>query len=128
VDENERHRTAKELFKRAEEISSLIRRIDETLKLPNLTEAQTRDIELIPQRIGSSIRAIREATIAEGTRVLRDQQLVASTERLRQEIAIANEILDELLKALAGRRERAETRPRTGWLTVAKRVLRLRIG
>jgi hypothetical protein len=38
VDENERHRTAKELFKRAEEKSSLIRRIGQTLKLPNLTE------------------------------------------------------------------------------------------
>ena len=64
MDENEQRRTAKELFERAEEISRLIRRIDETLKQPNLTEAQTHDIELIPQRIGSSIEAIREAAIA----------------------------------------------------------------
>jgi hypothetical protein len=53
VDENEERRTAKELFQRAEEISSLIRQIEETLKLPNLTEAQNGDIELITQRIGS---------------------------------------------------------------------------
>jgi hypothetical protein len=46
---------------RAEEISRLIRRIEETLKLPNLTEAQTRDIELVFQRIAGSIKAIREA-------------------------------------------------------------------
>lgn len=110
MDENEQRRTAKELFERAEEIARLIRRIDETLKLPNLTEAQTRDIELIPQRIGRSIKAIREAAIAEGNRVLRDQQLVASTERLREEIAIANGILDELLKAI-GQSELLDSTP-----------------
>jgi hypothetical protein len=100
MDENEQRRTAKELFERAEEIPRLIRRIDETLKLPNLTGAQTRDIELIPQRIGSSIKAIREAALVEGTRTIREQKLVASIERLREEIAIANGILDELLKAI----------------------------
>jgi hypothetical protein len=98
VDENEQRRTAKELFERAEEISSLIRRIDETLKLPHLTEAQTRDIELIRQRIGISIKAIGEAAIVERNRIIREQQLIASTERLREEIAIANGIFDELLK------------------------------
>jgi hypothetical protein len=96
VDENEQRRTAKELFERAEEISSLIRRIDETLKLPNLSDAQTPDIELIAQRIGSSIRAIRDAANAEGNGVLGEQQLAASTERLREEIATANMILDRL--------------------------------
>ena len=100
MDEHEQRRTAKELFERAEEISRLIRRIDETLKLPNLTEAQTRDIELIPQRIGGSIKAIREAAIAEGNGVLRDQQLIASTGRLQEEIAKANGILDELFGAI----------------------------
>ena len=100
MEENEQRRTAKELFERAEEISRLIRRIDETLKLSNLTEAQTRDIELIPQRIGGSIKAIREAAIAGENGVVRDQRLVASTERLREEIARANGILDELLMAI----------------------------
>ena len=100
MDESEQRRTAKELFERAEEISRLIRRIDETLKQPNLTEAQTHDIELIPQRVGSSIKAIREAALVEGTRTIREQKLVASIERLREEIAIANGILDELLKAI----------------------------
>jgi hypothetical protein len=100
MDENEQRRTAKELFERAEEIPRLIRRIDETSKLPNLTEPQTRDIELIPQRISSSIKAIREAALVEGTRTIREQKLVASIERLREEIAIANGILDELLKAI----------------------------
>ena len=97
MDESEQRRSAKELFERAEEISSLIRRIEETLKLPNLTEAQTRDIELIPQRLGSSIKAIRQAAIVEGNRTVCEQQLFASTERLREEIATANMILDRLL-------------------------------
>src|SRR5712671_504832 len=110
MDENEQRRTAKELFERAEEISRLIRRIDETLKLPNLTEAQTRDIELIPQRIGGSIKAIREAAIAEGNGVLRDQQLVASTRRLQEEIAKANGILDELFEAV-GQSELPDSTP-----------------
>src|ERR1700675_3509476 len=100
MDEHEQRRTAKELFERAEGISRLIRRIDETLKLPNLTEAQTRDIESIPRRIGDSIKAIREAAIAEGNEILRDQQLVASTERLGEEIAKANGILDEWFGAI----------------------------
>ena len=71
MEENEQRRTAKELFERAEGISRLIRRVHETLKLPNLTEAQTRDIDLIPQRIGGSIKAIREAAIAEGSTLVR---------------------------------------------------------
>ena len=110
MDEHEQRRTAKELFEHAEGISRLIRRIDETLKLPNLTEAQTRDVELIPQRIGCSIQAIREAAIAEGDRVLRDQQLIASTERLQEEIAIANGILDELFGAI-GQSELPDSTP-----------------
>jgi len=100
MDEFEQRRTAKELFERAEEISRLIRRIDETLKLPNLTEAQTRQIELIPQRIGGSLNAIREAAIAEENGVVRDQQLVAYIERLREKVAKANGILDELFGAI----------------------------
>jgi len=100
MDENEQRRTAKELFERAEGISRLIRRVHETLKLPNLTEAQTRDIELIPQRIASSVKAIREAALVEGNRTIQEQILVASIDRLREEIAIANGILDELLKAI----------------------------
>jgi len=99
MDEYEQRRTAKELFERAEGIPRLIRRIDETLKLPNLTEAQTRDIELIPQRIASSVKAIREAALVEGNSI-QEQKLVASIERLREEIAIANGILDELLRAI----------------------------
>ena len=100
MDEHEQRRTAKELFEHAEGISRLIRRIDETLKLPNLTEAQTRDIELIPQRIASSMKAIREAALVEGNRTIQEQKLVASIERLREEIVIANGILEELLKAI----------------------------
>ena len=110
MEENEQRRTAKELFERAEEISRLIRRIDETLKLTNMTDAQTRDIELIPQRIGVSIKAIKEAAIAEGNGVLRDSQLVARTERLREEIAKANGILDELLMAI-GQSELPDSTP-----------------
>jgi hypothetical protein len=110
MDEFEQRRAAKELFERAEEISRLIRRIDETLKLPKLTEAQTRQIELIPQRIGRSLKAIRDAALAEGNGVLRDSQLVASTERLREEIAKANGILDELLMAI-GQSELPDSTP-----------------
>ena len=99
MDEHEQRRTATELFERAEGISRLIRRIDETLKLPNLTEAQTRDIELIPQRIANSMKAIREAALVEGNSI-QEQKLVASIERLREEIAIANGILDELFGAI----------------------------
>jgi hypothetical protein len=110
MDEFEQRRAAKELFERAEEISRLIRRINETLKLPKLTEPQTRQIELIPQRIGRSLKAIRDAALAEGNGVLRDSQLVASTERLREEIAKANGILDELLMAI-GQSELPDSTP-----------------
>ena len=109
MDENEQRRTAKELFERAEGISRLIGRVHETLKLPNLTEAQTRDIELIAQRIGSSMKAIREAALVEGNSI-QEQKLVASIERLREEIAIANGILEELLKAI-GQSELLDSTP-----------------
>jgi hypothetical protein len=66
MNEFEQRRTAKELFECAEEIPRLMRRIDGTLKLPNLTGAQTRDIEIISQRNGGYLKAIREAAIAEG--------------------------------------------------------------
>jgi hypothetical protein len=106
------------LFERAEEISSLIRRIEETLKLPNLTEAQTRDIGLIPQRIGSSIKAIREAAIVAANRTVCEPQLVASTERLREEIATANIILDRLLKDPRGIKALA----RSSYMTQPRRL------
>jgi hypothetical protein len=91
-------------------ILALIRLIDEAWKRPNLTEAQTRDIELIPQRIDGSLKAIREAAIAEGNGVLRDQQLVACTEWLREEIEKANGMLDELFGAI-GQSERPDSTP-----------------
>jgi len=110
MDEFEQRRTAKELFERAEEISRLIGRIDEMLKLPKLTEAQTHQIELIHQRIGGSLNAIREAAIAGENGVVRDQRLVASTERLREEIAKANGILDVLFGAI-GQSELPDSTP-----------------
>jgi len=109
MEENEQRRTAKELFERAEGISRLIRRVHETLKLPNLTEAQTRDIELIPQRIASSMKAIREAALVEGNSI-QEQKLVASIERLQEEIAKANGILDELFGVI-GQSELPDSTP-----------------
>ena len=109
MEENEQRRTAKELFERAEGISRLIRRVHETLKLPNLTEAQTRDIELIPQRIASSMKAIRETALVEGNSI-QEQKLVASIERLQEEIAKANGILDELFGAI-GQSELPDSTP-----------------
>jgi hypothetical protein len=45
------------------------------------------------------MKAIREAALVEGNSI-QEQKLVASIERLREEIAIANGILDELLRAI----------------------------
>ena len=45
------------------------------------------------------MKAIREAALVEGNSI-QEQKLVASIERLREEIVIANGILEELLKAI----------------------------
>jgi len=76
----------------------LIRRIDEVLKLPYITEARTVDIELISVRVGVVFTPIREAVDAdEGY-----NRLIASTDPLRAEIVAGDAALDRMLKTAAG--------------------------
>jgi hypothetical protein len=103
MDDDERHRAeiSKRLVEYAGEIPSLIERLSEVSELPNLTESQVITIESAIERIGSLNVAIRRALKAEDAPLLYEQ-LIANTDRLREEIATANMILDRLLMGLRG--------------------------
>jgi len=98
--ENERRRLsiAQELKRSADAIPRLLRKIDQVLELPDITRAQALDAELIAARIGMVFFAIKKAVVADAGY----EQLVASTDRLREEITTANATLDGLIKLVAG--------------------------
>jgi hypothetical protein len=96
-DENcHRQEISKRLIEYAGEIPSLIERLTEVLELPSLTEPQVVAIESFTERIGSLNEAIRRTVNAEDAPLPYEQSL-ASTDRLREEIATANLFLDRLL-------------------------------
>ena len=103
IDDENRHRgeISKRLIKYAGEIPSLIARLTEVLELSSLTEPQVVAIESFTERIGSLNEAIRSTVNAEDAPLPYEQSL-ASTDRLREEIATANLFLDRLLLAPRG--------------------------
>ena len=98
IDDETGHRReiSKRLIQYAGAIPSLIERLSEVLELPSLTEPQVVAIESFTERIGSLNEAIRSTVNAEDAPLPYEQSL-ASTDRLREEIATANLFLDRLL-------------------------------
>jgi hypothetical protein len=72
----------------------LIRRIDGALELPYITDSQAFEAESIVERIGLLLRGVQAAVNCGGS----NERLNASVDRLREEIAAADEILDGLIK------------------------------
>jgi hypothetical protein len=98
IDDEKHHREeiSKRLIRCAGEIPCLIERLAEVLELRSLTEPQVVTIESFTGRIRSLNEAIRGTVNAEDA-PLPYQQTLASTDRLREEIATANLFLDRLL-------------------------------
>jgi hypothetical protein len=71
----------------------LIRRVDGALCLPHLAHAQRDNIASIGERIGLRFRAIQVAVDSDTSY----EQLIASMDRLREEIATSDHTLDRLL-------------------------------
>ena len=75
----------------------LVRRVDEVLELPYITETQAVDIELIGKRVGdSALRDQRRRSMPTSY-----DRLIASTNRFREEIRAGDAALDRLLKEAA---------------------------
>jgi hypothetical protein len=72
---------------------SLIRRIDAALFLPDLTETQKLDLETMSDRIGIQLRSIQKVVNSDGSY----ERLLASMDRLREELATSETTLDRLL-------------------------------
>ncbi len=88
---------ATELATWSDAMPSLLRKVDVVLELPNLTATQRLDIELITARVGSVFMAIGVAVEADAS----CERLVATMDRLREEITAADATLDGLLRPLA---------------------------
>jgi|HubBroStandDraft_2_1064218.scaffolds.fasta_scaffold2528818_1 hypothetical protein len=72
----------------------LIGRIDDELRLPHITQAQTIEIELVPERVGIQRRAIQAAINADEAYA----RLIANIDRLRKDILEGEAAIDRLLK------------------------------
>jgi hypothetical protein len=88
---------AQELATWSDALPGLLRKLDVVLELPNLTATQRLDIDLIAARIGSVFVAIGLAVDADAS----CERLLATMDRLREEITAADATLDGLLKPLA---------------------------
>jgi hypothetical protein len=71
----------------------LIQRIDSALCLPDLTEAQKFDLETMSDRIGIQFGSIQQVIELDESY----ERLIASVERLREQIATSEATLDRLL-------------------------------
>jgi hypothetical protein len=65
--------------------------------MPTLTVGQRIDIEQMAKRIVERVTAMGEMAEAEEDNKVLYEKYIASTDRLREEISIANIILDKLL-------------------------------
>jgi len=74
-------------------LPSVLTKIDKVLKLPEVKETKAAEIESIAEIVGTVFLGIKEAVDADD-----DDRLIASVDRLREEIMTANLILDRLLK------------------------------
>jgi hypothetical protein len=95
MDETQRRRlsTVRELNACAALIPRLLAKIDEVVKLPHITEPEAVDAEWIAERTERLLLGIREALNAGDC-----DRLIASVDRLREEIADGNAKLDRLLR------------------------------
>ena len=71
----------------------VLAKIDQILKLPDITETQAKHIESMAERVGTIFLGIREAVDSDGY-----DCTVAGVDRLREEILTADTILGRLLK------------------------------
>jgi hypothetical protein len=85
---------ARELRTLACRMPRLIRRIDDVLRLPQITDAQTIAIELLPERISIGLRVIQAAINADED----CDRLIASMDRLRENFLEGEAAIDRLLK------------------------------
>jgi len=85
---------AQELMLWADSIPCLLAKIDSVLKLPHIDEAQAVEVEWIAERIERLFLGIQKAVNESHY-----GRLIASTDRLCEEIAAGNATLDELLKS-----------------------------
>ena len=84
---------ARELMSWGDALSSILAKIDELLKSPEITVAQATDVQTIADNVGIIMRGIGEAA-----RTNDYHRLDASVERLREEIVAAAATLERLLK------------------------------
>jgi hypothetical protein len=84
---------AHELKTWADALPRVLVRIDKVLKLPEVAEAQASDIESIAELLRTVFLGIREAVDSDDY-----DRMIASVDRLREEIVTANTILDRVLK------------------------------
>jgi hypothetical protein len=78
-------------------IPRLNKRINETLRLPNITVSETAEIDLIPGRIAVLIATVQESFDADDGYI----RLINSLDRLCEQIAEADSTLDRLHKRTA---------------------------
>jgi hypothetical protein len=83
---------ARELATWAGVIPRLLHKMDEILRLPHVSEDQALAIEQITNKIGILYRSLRQAH-EKGEY----QRMIASSDRLREEIQAANGALDQML-------------------------------
>lgn len=76
----------------ADALPRLLSKIDKVLKMSEVSEAQATEIASMTELVGSVFLGIREAVDSDDY-----DRLLASVERLREEILTANAILDRLL-------------------------------
>jgi hypothetical protein len=85
---------ARELAAWTADLPRLVRRIDSALELPQISDAQAFEAESIIERIKLLLRGVQAAINCGNS----NERLSASLDRLREEIAAADETLDGLLK------------------------------
>ena len=84
---------ARELRTWGPAVPRLLTKINEVVKLPQMTAAQTAGIEAIAELVRTLLLSIREAVDSDDY-----DRLIAATDRLREEVVKADETLDRLLK------------------------------
>jgi hypothetical protein len=104
MDENNRRRLsiAKELVTWGIAMPVLLARIDEALKMPALSGKRKLDFEVMARRISTLFKTIGETPDDETADTTRYEQLIANTDRLREQITAANAALEQVTKLPRG--------------------------
>jgi hypothetical protein len=95
MDENQSRQlsVARELITWADALPRVLAKIDQVLKLPDITETQAKHIESMAEIVGTIFLGIRKAVDSDDY-----DRTIAGVDRLREEILTADTILDRLLK------------------------------